>query len=55
MPKSRGRGFDRAPKKGHIIAHKLAMSHFVKIFPASNTSTYKVALCIEKLTSNIKN
>ena len=53
MPKSRGRGFDRASKKRHVIAHKLAMSHFAKIFHALNRRTYRLTLCAEKPTSNI--
>ena len=53
MPKSRGSSFDRAPEKQHIIAPKLVMSHFEKIFYASNERTQRWTLYIEKLESNI--
>ena len=39
MPKSRGWSFGRAPEKQHIIASELVMSHFTKIFYASNGRT----------------
>ena len=51
MPKSRGRGFDRAPKKRHVIVHKLANVFLLQI----EALRLRLTLYIEKLTSNIKN
>ena len=44
MPKSRGRSFDHAPGKQHIIAPKLVMSYFAKIFYASKGRTQRWTL-----------